>query len=691
MTTALTEESKPLSAQIVSSFLATAMVKTAKGTTPETDQLAAAIDEIELETQIAGASFIKVYVTDPYWVIATSGWLDVNEEGLLDEIEVEFPEKSGWMWVLCALELTLDVTQPMILTFEDKIIARLRKKWGPKNAPPSTTTRAQFVKALVDEVGVSGIEPAIRFECPALNVVQPVETKTEGELETGGAAEAATAKGNKSRAVSAGSAITIKGAKPDMEQIQAINVVMGVCNEKDAGPLATLAIVEAAIAESTFRPTAKSETGAAGVFQLEPATAQGTGLNPSDTQTTAEYWLEHGFGGRGGGIELAQKNPSWSAGKVAFEVERGGSESGFNSYKAEAEAIIHAYGGITLGKKATGESDVKQLKRGSGSNPDEDSWECITRLAQQVDWFAFSNGNTLFYMDGPSLRDQAVTLFLNAPENLVYRDVGGHKIEEDGLIATLTANWDNTAFEYRATHKVKGRTQRKSKISKPSTPSEIKMTMVCAPGAYRAGDVFEFVDSGPLNMRWIVTDATRNCLKDTFTTFTLEPPVAPLPEPEASEKTSTAQESGAEGSANSAVEAAKKALAEQKAKHIYEYTESIPARENNGTLYGPAPRTMDCSAFVTLCFKAAGLPDPSNKGYSPIGNTDSIIANCTKVGNPVPGDLCFFGASTSATTHVTIYVGNGNAISMGAPGDPEEGPAPTTGPSGFLGYFRVNS
>lgn len=691
--------SEPLSAQIVTSFLAKAMVRAAKGETPDAKQLASSISEIELETQIAGASFIKVSCIDPYWVLATSGWLDVSDEGLLDEIEVEFPEKSGWLWVLCAVEISNDVTQPnLILTFEDKIIARLRKKWGGRNVPPGTTTRAQFVKALVDEVGVSGHEPAIRFVCPELNVQQPVEAKTEGELETEGAAEASQAKANKSRSVSAASAVTIKGVKPTTEQVKNINAAMGTANLKVAGALATEALIAACITENDFTSTG------AGLLQFEPTTAAGLGITKGDVSSevtaflTRSYSAETLASGPGGAIEYARKHPHAAPYEIAQAVQGSGAgkaskgAANYGPWLTEARAIIHAYGGVTLGRKATGESDVSQLKRGSTSNPDEDSWECITRLAQQVTWFAFSNGDTLFYMDGPSLRDQTVALFLNVPENLIYRDVNRHKAETSGAIAIpLTANFDNTAFEYRATHALKGRTQRKSKISKPSTPSEIKLDLVCAPTDYRAGDVFEFVGSGPINKRWIVTDATRNVLKDTFTTFTLEPPVAPLPEPEAVEKTSGAKEPGSEGSASSAAEAAKKALKEQQEKHIYKYTQESPARENNGTLFGPSPRTTDCSAFATLCYKAAGLPDPSNKGYSPIGDTSTIIANCKKVSNPKPGAFCFFGTSESATTHVSIYVGGGKAISMGQEGDPDEGPAETTGPSGFLGFYEVKS
>lgn len=691
-------EENTLSAQLVSTFIATAMVKSAKGQTPQAEGLASAISEIELETQIAGASFIKVSVVDPYWVLATSGWLDVSDEGLLDEIEVEFPEKSGWMWTLCAVEITNDVTQPnLILTFEDRIIARLRKKWGPKNIPSGATTRAQFVKALVDEVGVSGKEPAIKFVCPELNVLQPVETKTEGELETEGAAEQTATKANKGRAVSAASAVTIKGVKPTPEQIKNINIAMGVANAKAAPPLATEALLEACIQENTFTNTPGGDGTSSGLLQFLASTAASLGINPLDAQQCCEAFLTRSYSagtsavGGGGAIEYTHKYPSKTPDEVAQAAQGSAFPKAYAQWKAEAQVIIHAYGGVTLGTKATGETDVPQLKRGSTSNPDEDSWECITRLAQQVSWFAFSDGNILFYMDGPALRDQEVTLFLNVPENLVYRDEGRHKVEERGVIQIpLTANFDNTAFLYRSTHPVKGRTQRKSRISKPSTPSEVKMQLVCAPEEYRAGDVFEFVASGPINKRWIVTDATRNCLKDTFTTFTLEPPVAPLPEPEAAETNSGAKEPGSEGSASSVAEAAKKALTEQQAKHCYEYSEESN-RENNGTLFGPAPRTMDCSAFATLCYKAAGLPDPSNKSYSPIGDTSTIIANCKKVSNPKPGAFCFFGSSEAATTHVTIYVGGGKAISMGQQGDPEEGSAETTGPAGFLGYYEVKA
>jgi NlpC/P60 family len=679
---------------IVSHFLAK-QIAAHKGT-PKAEELAAALSEIELETQIAGASFIKVFLIDPEWAIATSGFLSANEEGLLGAIEVEFPEKSGWWWRLCALELTNDVTQPnLILTFEDRIIAYLRDHWGEKSVPPGTTTRAQFVKSLVDEVGLSGNVEKIRFVCPSLNVLQPIAPSTEGELTPEGKT-ATLAKENKTRGMSAAAQIKVKGIEPDKEQIQNINTVMGVANTEAAGPLATLAIIEAAINESSFRAGAVNPAGGeAGVFQLKPSWEStifnGKPLDPADTQQTAEYWLKEGFGSQGGGIEIAQKNPSWSAGQVAFAVEVGGSPEKFDAFKAEAEAIIHAYGGVTLGKKATGESDVTKLRRGSTENPDEDSWEAITRLASQVDWFAFTNGNNLFYMDGPSLRDQKPALYMDVPANqITYDDARGNKIVETGVIQIpLTANWDNTTVEYYKSHTAKVRRQRKSKIGKPTTPSEVKLELVCDFAAYRAGDVFYFRHSGILTGAWIVTDAVRNCIKDTFTTFTLEPPVAPLPEPEAASTGASTEAASNEGQGNgtatAAVEAAKKALVER-SKYVYSENTN---RGNNGTLFGKEPRTMDCSSFCTLAYKAGGLPDPSHMNYSPIGNTASMIAHCKKVSEPEPGDFCFFGPSESETIHVTLYVGGGRAIAMQAPAITlGEGEAKVFGPGNFLGYYR---
>jgi cell wall-associated NlpC family hydrolase len=688
-------------AQALSKFLAKKISEgSAKGTVSE-EELASRISEIELQTQISGASFIKVQIIDPEWTLQTSGFVDVNDEGFLNDVEVEFPEGSGWLWTFCAVEGSTEVGSPnFTMTFEDKIIADLRQYWGPKQVPPKTQTRAQFIRALINEVGQHG-EPKIKFVCPSLNVKQPVEKKQENgvvQSKTAAHEQQEEEKQNKTRGVGAGAAITIKGAKPSATQLALINEVMGIANGLNAGPLATEALIEACIAENDFTNNPGGGGGSSGLLQLIPSTAASLGISQLDVKGCVEAFLQKGFGGNGGAIAYAKAHPGAPAYEVAQAVQASGAgeaSKGASNYgvtAAEAKAIIQAAGGVTLGNVGAssaggGESDVGQLQRGTEDNPDEDSYECITRLAQQVNWFAFTNGQNFFYEDGKDLARQKPTLYLDIPRNHI---IDGHtgKSEYGALLSPSTYTFDNTSFEYRKTHKLKTKVLRRSKAIKPSTPSEVRLSIVCDIDTYRAGDVVVIQNSGPPNGRWIVSDVTRNCLKDTFSTLILEPPVEPLPEPKAT-NSGTVSAGEASGSANAVVAAAKKALAE-KSKYRYVYG---GGRGAGASLFEAPPREMDCSSFTELCFKEAGAPDPSGVNYSPIGTTETLIAGCTKVSTPAPGDLCFFGEGSGSairTTHVTIYVGGGKAISMGQEGDPEEGPAQTTGPAGFLGYYRPN-
>src|SRR5579871_1570704 len=123
-------EQSVANAELIANFLAKSVAKHKKGIVEEVE-LAERIAEIELDTQIQGASFLKVHIIDPELTLTNSGWLKVNE-GLLEPIEVEFPEKSGWKWVLCAAEGTTNVsTANLEVTFESVLVGKLRNVWGP--------------------------------------------------------------------------------------------------------------------------------------------------------------------------------------------------------------------------------------------------------------------------------------------------------------------------------------------------------------------------------------------------------------------------------------------------------------------------------------------------------------------------------------------------------------------------------
>jgi hypothetical protein len=660
---------------------------------PAQEELAEAIQEIELETEIDGASFIKVSILDPEGALQESGFFDPDADGLLPAIEVEYPEKSGWFWRFCAIDGGNSPTEPVVLTFEDRIVAYLRDHSGQRGVPPGTTTRAQFVKALVDEVGLGGKVSKINFVCPSLKVVQPVassKTSAEGTTTVSTALDQsnANAEANKSRGIAAGANVSAGGVQLTAHQRMEANTLLGKANAAGAPVVAVEALIFAAIAESKIGDDAGSYTpNSAGYYGVLQGSAK-TWPDPHDTAGMADAFLHGGKGFQSGGAIALARTVSDPV-EIAVRVEAPSiwpanayaGEAGYSSFLPEAKAIIAAGGGVTTGGTgSTDESDVGQLTRGTPDNPYEDSWDCINRLKAQVNWFAFTNGNNLFYMDGPDLIGQKPSLYLDVWANQVTYEKGSHKIEETGVIQTgLTYTFDNTAFTYfKNKKKSKSKVQHKSRIAKPQTPSQVRLNLVCEITAFRAGDVFVF-QKGPLKGRRVVATATRKCLGELFTQFLLEPPLAPTPEPLGGNEAQAAS-----FGSSPVAGAARKALSE---KSKYVYSEGAN-RGNNGTLFGPEPRTMDCSSFAILCYKEAGLPDPSGANYNPIGNTDSLIHNMKKTSTPQPGCLCFFGASVSATTHVTVYVGGGNAISMGRQGDPEEGPAETTGAAGFLGYWE---
>lgn len=113
-------------------------------------------------------------------------------------------------------------------------------------------------------------------------------------------------------------------------------------------------------------------------------------------------------------------------------------------------------------------------------------------------------------------------------------------------------------------------------------------------------------------------------------------------------------------SGGSVVAVAQQALA---SKGNYQYDEIRPYPSS---LFGSSPIKIDCSSFFILCYKAAKRKDPSGLGYSGMGNTWSLRATGKTTTTPQPGDGVFY----DSPSHVAVYIGNGQVISMGQPGDP---------------------
>jgi hypothetical protein len=743
------------------------------------------IAEITYESTTTAASLLTLSMIDPYWVIQRSQICATDETGeLANDIDVNWPEGSNLWWRLAMVEGgSIDAASGgsgnLTLTFMDRIVCYLQDDWGPLSVVKGATTRAQFIAQIVARIphsvaqyGVIGEGPAqIRFVCPDENIVQPVAASSNAssvdqvlggvtvqgaattsvahsKVQVASAAQArqTSARVNKTGGIGAGAALTVAGAPMNATQRGYANQVIDIGHTLKASADAVSAVMCEAIAESKLGEAmgwdAQNATyGGLLAGSIDNFGALGGAASSGVTTAEINSCFVGGNGYQGGTIALTQSSSDLL--QVAMTNSGSGTQflnkAGHEQFASEAQAIVAAGGGASLvasdsaGTTSTStgssvstsatQSDISQLARGTSDNPDEDSWTCIQRLAGAVNWSAWSNGEYLYYMDGPTMIAQQPALYLRlSPDAMSWQAIDGvtgkspsGKPFGSETVTQLTFTYDNSSFQYESTHKRRGRVQRKTAIRKPQSASQVQFNMVCDPLAYRAGDVFVFLDAGSINGRWIVEDTTRNIFADTFTQFTLIPATAPYPEPQSTTSSggvgapgaktsgstgapgsaSAATASGSTGAAGSAsaggsdvAQVALKALARQQSDHVFHYAEIRPIQYD---ILTAASITDDCSGFATACYKECGLADPNHLNYNGSGYTGTLIAHARNVGgagNAQPGDLCFFGSSESATTHVNVYVGNGNSVSMGTPGDPSEGPAEQMGPSGFLGYYR---
>jgi hypothetical protein len=110
----------------------------------------------------------------------------------------------------------------------------------------------------------------------------------------------------------------------------------------------------------------------------------------------------------------------------------------------------------------------------------------------------------------------------------------------------------------------------------------------------------------------------------------------------------------------------------------------LQERPMQGTAAPPnLDRYLDCSEFVYVCAKAAGLPDPSGYGYTAYGNTYSYLDHMPSVNRPERGGLAFY----DDPSHVVIIVGQSNnvwmCLSNGSDGGPQYIPILYRTPSAY--------
>lgn len=327
-------------------------------------------------------------------------------EWVLGQRPIDF-EIGDTFYRLCGIQ-TQQTTAT--LTFEDRAASLLRDKSGAKSWDRSKHTRAQFVAMLCREAGVD-------YFIPEIDVTQPVTI----DKTTSGTSSQTVVTG---RTISAAANLTVKGAPITPAQLRTANLICQLGDKLGANGDAVCAVLFDAIFESGLGTDFGSTSAYGGVLG-GPKSQYANDLSSANAQITAAFkgntdWTS--------AITLASQNPGnialigsqctravpYDSQGISTQYERQQAPGGIQGVVQEAQAIYAAYGGprTTGSARASSKTDYAFTR---GQN--EDSWDCIQRLASEVAWYAFVRQNRLWFVSGNYLFQQQSQLTCEVGKN----------------------------------------------------------------------------------------------------------------------------------------------------------------------------------------------------------------------------------------------------------------------------------
>jgi hypothetical protein len=513
----------------------------------------------------------------------------------------------------------------LTLTFEERAVALLRLVTTPRKASRTEMTRAEFALSIVRESGIAG------FVSPQLHMTQPVEPSTAGvpsdepittsddrvsdaDRKAGmlpGLADDATL-----YARDAGGTRYVMTS----EQKQNAERVLDVCRSLGADERASLAVLEAVMIESNLKNLTGGDLDSRGILQVRDSTASGMGIDNRDIEQCVNAFLTRGFWGKGGAISIAAKYPDQSTGWIAQQTQGSAYPSRYDVAEPEARALLAAYtatpsGGSGSGTNGGGTSvllareprlaprakqqktikqDPYQFQRGGTDGLVENSWDCLQRLASEVNW-------RCFVVDGDVYFVSETTLVAQKPVAVLSEG----KLGVDGI------DFD---------------------VDNGQTDSQATVTVRAFRQAFPPGSTVLLEDCGPANGRWLVRDVSRGVF-DAQATLSLKRATEPLPEPagdttasvdagaatgsaadEAKVAGATAEELGLTGDVAKVYEAAR-AMTAKRWPYVWGGGHAKVGTPDGGTGRDPGIG-FDCSGSVAAVLAAGGL------GYQPGGAGD---------------------------------------------------------------------
>jgi hypothetical protein len=299
-----------------------------------------------LTRTINGASSISLDVFDPERILLRNSLLAQKWEVEIDGL--------GFRYVGLAKQ-----EKNLTLTLEDEWVAMLKERLGPVSVKRANSTRAEFIKRLVEEAC-----PGLVFYCPQLHRKQPIGNKKEAKEAKEEARE------NRGKGIGDQKHLKVKGQTPTAAQKELGNMALEIADRLGAPFVVQVALIAALIDESDMGGVQRGNVLAAlgeGGAKVRDAAQEISGFligKPTWTGTTA--------------IGYHRQHPQAKFYEIAQAVQSSEFADGSNyaQFGDEAREWVEAFGGEGGSGSVTVTKPVRfEVKK------KETYWAAIKRLA----------------------------------------------------------------------------------------------------------------------------------------------------------------------------------------------------------------------------------------------------------------------------------------------------------------------
>ena len=454
----------------------------------------------DVNRTIDGASTLKLTVSDYYSRIRNSGMLGNEVDIKLDGL---------WFRLVAVSKTGYDLE----LTFESREVAILRTYNKKRVVGWGKMSRARFVQILMNESPQTRLIP---FVCPELVPDKKIKDEDDRFVNReygfgarkpaprGVTAAEGTTTGN-----GKGDVLYVKSAVATADQQYNIGAVIqeglnqvSITNKHQRKIL--VCAIMTIIQESTATNLYTGHGTSVGLFQI--IDIHGTVEQRRDIPWASEWFYSRA-------IKADAADPGLTYNDLCQTVQRSGHPDEYGQWRNQAERWVSAYG--VVGGDSHETEDVSafnlmsdweqdatafQFQRGTSKTlpggkkgwTKEDTWACMNRLAEEVNWRCFEVSGMVYFISEPKL-------FKSGPRARIDEQSPG--------IDWIDFNYD---------------------VGKASA----QVTIQGRAGQWAAppGTVVEVMNNGPVNGRWLVTDINRGIFSPDVN-ITCKKPRAKLPEP----------------------------------------------------------------------------------------------------------------------------------------------------------------